>query len=62
MRHSNVEPPSLELKSKLALVEAVGSDGLVSMVVWGAVVSKVKVRVEGDSVLPAASCARTRTA
>ena len=51
----------MELKSKLALVEAVGSVGLMSIVVCGAVVSKVKVRVEGVSVLATESRARTRT-
>ena len=60
MRHSNVELPSLEEKSKLALSAAVGSVGLESIVVCGAVASKVKVRVEGVSVLPTASRARTR--
>ena len=61
IRHSNVEPPSLEEKSKLALVEAVGSEGLESIVVCGAARSIVKVRVEGDSTLPEMSVARTRT-
>ena len=58
-RHSKVEPPSLEEKSKSADVELVGSDGLESSVVWGAAVSKVKVRIGPPSVLPASSVART---
>ena len=61
MRHSNVEPPSLEEKSKLAPVEAVGSAGLESIVVCGAARSIVNVRVDGLSTLPATSVARTRT-
>ena len=61
MRHSKVEPPSLELNVKLAEVELVGFDGFVSIVVCGAVVSIVNVRLDGVSTLAAASVARTRT-
>ncbi len=59
MRHSNVELPSSEEKSKLPDVEAVGSAGLASIVVCGGVVSYVKVRVGPPSVLSASSVART---
>ena len=61
MRHSKVEPPSLEEKSKSASRCRPGSDGEESIVVCGAVVSYVKVRLEGASTLPATSVARTRT-
>ena len=61
MRHSNVEPASLELNSKSASSAAVGSVGLESIVVCGAVASKVNVRLDGVSVLPTASRARTWT-
>ncbi len=61
IRHSKVEPGSLEEKSKSASVEAVGSAGLESMVVCGAARSIVNVRLAGVSVLAAASSARTRT-
>ena len=44
MRHSKVEPPSLEEKSKSASAPAVGFEGDESIVVCGAVVSYVKVR------------------
>ena len=39
MRHSKVEPASLEEKSKSASASPVGSDGEESIVVCGAVVS-----------------------
>jgi hypothetical protein len=59
-RHSNVEPPSLEEKEKLAPVAFVGSPGWAVIVVSGAAVSIVQVKVAGvASVLPAASVART---
>ena len=61
MRHSKVEPPSLEEKSKSASSVPVGFDGEESIVVCGAVVSYVKVRLEGASTFPATSVARTRT-
>jgi hypothetical protein len=60
-RHSNAEPPSFAETSKSAEAELVGSDGEESIVVCGAVVSTVKVRLAGVSVLPASSTARTRT-
>ena len=42
-RHSNVEPASEELNEKLGVVLADGSDGLESIVVFGAVRSTVQV-------------------
>ena len=62
IRHSNVEPPSLEenVEGRRAF-EAVGFGGLESIVVCGAARSIVNVRVEGVSTLPATSVARTRT-
>ena len=56
-----MEPGSLAEKSKLGSVEVVGSSGSESIVVWGAIVSYVKVRFDGASTLPAMSVARTRT-
>ncbi len=61
MRHSNVELPSLEEKSKLADVELVWLGGLESIVVCGAARSIVNERLEGVSVFAALSTARTRT-
>ncbi len=61
IRHSKLELPSLEEKSKLAEVEPVGFVGFESMVVCGAARSIVNVRLEGVSTLPALSVARTRT-
>ena len=43
MRHSKVEPASLELKVKLGVVLLDGSAGVVPMVVFGAVRSTVQV-------------------
>ena len=60
-RHSKVEPPSLELKVKVAAFDPLGFVGLESIVVCGAARSIVNVRVEGVSTLPATSVARTRT-
>jgi hypothetical protein len=65
--HWKLEPLSLELKSKLALVEVVVPDGPEEIVVSGAVLSTggagaatVQLRLAGEvSVLPAASVART---
>jgi hypothetical protein len=58
--HWNVEPASLETKLKLALVEALGSLGEAVMVVFGAAVSTVHVKVAAlASTLPAGSIART---
>ena len=58
--HSNVEPPSLELNEKSALAELLGSFGCAVIVVFGAAVSIVHVKLAGvASVLPAASVART---
>ena len=61
MRHSKVDPLSLELKSKSASSAAVGSAGLESIVVSGAARSIVNVRLDGVSALATASTARTRT-
>ena len=61
IRHSKVELPSLEEKVKPAEVELVWLAGLESIVVCGAARSIVKVRLDGASVLPTASTARTRT-
>jgi hypothetical protein len=59
-RHSKVEPLSEELKLKLGVVLLDGSDGLESIVVFGAVRSTVQVWLGGvASVFPAASVART---
>ena len=58
--HSKVEPPSLELKEKSAAAELLGSLGCAVIVVFGAAVSIVQVKLAGvASVLPAASVART---
>ena len=60
IRHSKVEPPSLELKEKSASAELLGSLGCAVIVVFGAAVSTVQVKLAGvGSVLPAASVART---
>src|SRR5205823_1317191 len=59
--HSKLLPVSLELKVKLALLLLLGLLGLVSIVVFGAVVSLVKVTVAGVAPLPAASLLGTRT-
>ena len=60
MRHSKVEPPSLELKEKLGVVSLEGSFGLEPIVVFGAARSTVHVLLAGvPSVLPAWSVART---
>jgi hypothetical protein len=59
-RHSNVEPPWVALKEKLAFAEPLGSLGCAVIVVSGAVVSIVQVKLAGEaSVLPAVSVART---
>src|SRR5918996_2667883 len=58
--HSKVEPDSLELKWKEALVLVVVAGGAIVIVVCGAAVSTVIARLAGlVSVLPAASVART---
>src|SRR5918998_2191183 len=58
--HSKAEPDSLELKWNEALVLVVAAGGAVVMVVCGAAVSTVIIRLAGlVSVLPAASVART---
>ena len=58
--HWNVEPASLELKPKLALVAFVGLAGPDVIDVSGAVVSIVHVKLAGvASVFPAGSVART---
>ena len=43
MRHSNVEPASVELNVKIGVVLLEGSDGLESIAVFGAVRSTVQV-------------------
>ena len=59
-RHSKVEPPWLALKEKLAAAEPLGSLGCAVIVVSGATVSIVQVKLAGEaSVLPAVSVART---
>jgi hypothetical protein len=59
--HSKLEPVSLEVKVKVALVLVVVGGGPDAMVVCGAVVSTVKAWVAGvASTLPAASVARAR--
>ncbi len=60
MRHSKVEPLSLELNVKVGVVLLEGFEGPVSIVVLGAVRSIVQVELAGvASVLPAWSVART---
>jgi hypothetical protein len=60
-RHSNVEPPSFDVNEKSASGVLAGSFGCAVIVVFGAVVSIVQVKLAGvASVLPAASVARTR--
>ena len=61
--HSNAEPASEELNTKLALVEFIGLDGALVMVVPGGVISMLQSNVAGvASVLPAISVARTLNA
>ncbi len=55
--HSNVEEPSVELNVKVAFAELDGSDGFESIVVFGAAVSIVKLRLGPDSVFNAMSFA-----
>ena len=60
MRHSKVEPPSVEVKLKSALDELLGSDGVAVIDVSGAVVSTAHVCVCAvASAFPAASVAWT---
>src|ERR687896_2670703 len=62
--HSNVEPPSLELKLKIASVSGDEAAGLLWIVATGGVVSAVtrQVQLAGEvSKLPARSTARTRS-
>src|SRR6266576_3450377 len=60
MRHSKLDPPSVELNAKVGVVSPDGLEGLESMVVFGAVRSTVQVWLAGvPSVLPAVSVART---
>ena len=59
-RHSKVDPVSVEVKLKLALVEFVGLVGVAVIVVSGAARSTVQVKDAGvASVFPAGSIART---
>jgi hypothetical protein len=58
--HANVEEPSVEENVKVAAAELESRFGLESMVVFGAAVSIVKERLEGDSPLFALSVALTR--
>jgi hypothetical protein len=61
MRQSKLEPPSVEVKEKLAPVAFVGSLGCAVMFVSGAVVSYVNVSDAGGDSTPARlSVARTR--
>jgi hypothetical protein len=60
IRHSKLEPPSVEVNEKLAPVALVGSLGCAVIDEFGAALSTVQVKDAGDaSVLPAASIART---
>ena len=60
IRHSNVEPVSVELKVNVGVVLLEGLEGPMSIVVSGAVRSIVQVELAGVvSVLPAWSVART---
>ncbi|MFL5982826.1 MAG: hypothetical protein ACJ74R_14065, partial [Gaiellaceae bacterium] len=60
MRHSKLEPGSLELKVKVGVASLSKAGGAESMVVLGAVRSIVQVWLAGvASVLPAGSVART---
>jgi hypothetical protein len=60
-KHWNVDPASLAVNAKLALVLVTVPLGPEVMVVSGGVVSIVQLREAGvESVLPAASVARTR--
>src|SRR5947208_4304862 len=60
MRHSKVEPGSLELKVNVGVASLSSAGGAESIVVFGAVRSTVQVRLAGvASVLPAGSVART---
>src|SRR5947208_894681 len=60
MRHSKVEPPSLELKVNVGVASLSSAGGAESIVVFGAVRSTVQVWLECvASVLPAGSVART---
>ena len=56
--HRNLAPGSLE-KLKLALVELLSASGWLSMLVSGAVVSIVQLKLAAAPVLPAVSAART---
>ena len=58
--HAKVLPDSVDVKLKLALVLVVDDEGLALIVVSGGVVSMVQEKLAGvESVLPAASVART---
>ena len=59
--HSKVEAPSVDENVKFALAELEGSVGFESMVVFGAVVSNVKLRLGPVSVFNALSFARMWT-
>jgi hypothetical protein len=60
MRQSKVDPGSLELNVKLALVELVELAGPLAIDVSGAVVSTLKVRATDAPVFPAASVCSAR--
>ena len=47
IRHSKLEPGSLDVNSNVGVASAVGPDGPASIVVCGAVVSTVKLRLAG---------------
>jgi hypothetical protein len=59
-RHSNVEPPSVEVKENEAPVALVGSAGCAVIDVFGGALSRVTVYDVAASVLLALSIARTR--
>ena len=50
IRHSKVEPPSLAVKEKSAFAELLGSLGCAVIVVFGAAVSIVQVKLAGRRV------------
>ena len=60
MRHSKVEPPSLELKLKLGVVLFDGSLGVEPIVVFGAVLSTRRLATRSVLVFPAVSVATAR--
>jgi hypothetical protein len=60
MRHSKVDPPSVEVKEKAALAELVGSAGCAVIDVFGIVLSTVTVTSPDVNELPATSVVTAR--